>query len=162
MKNPLPIRFSGTGAQDCDTVLSRSPPPGQPARRSASVGLSACSATCVDGLAVPAALSPASPRWPMGPGSPAQVSGAEVNVVLVRNNYAVWRWAQHWAAYVSCPWSLDYGGGPTNVQHRTQGWPAERCKSLFLKFMPQHTHHVGKVQSTDYFIWKGYPLRDRG
>lgn len=27
--------------------------------------------------------------------------------------------------------------------------------------MPQHTHPLGRVQSTDYFTWKGYPLRDR-
>lgn len=115
IKNPLPIRFSGTWSQDCDTVLSQSPPLDQPVQHSASVGLSVCPIICVNGLPLPAALAPASPGvWALG---------WRVSMISVRSTDAAWLGAQQWAAccegpMVPEPWWWPYKSQITGVDCR--------------------------------------------
>ena len=95
MKNPLPIRFSGTWSQDCNIVLSLSLPLGQYVRCSAPVGLSVHSTICADGLPLSKAVGSASLPdgcplpYVLGPGW-AWAVGQRVSVAQDRKTHAVW------------------------------------------------------------------------
>lgn len=45
---------------------------------------------------------------------------------------------------------------------KAQGWPTKGANAIAkLKIMPQYTHHLGRVQITDYFTCEKTSLRKR-
>lgn len=154
MKNPLPIRFSGTWSRDCDIVLYLGLPLGQYVHCSTPVGLSVCSTICASHS--PQSPGPASlpggcsPHCIVGPGW-AWAGVRRVSVAQVRRKPRAVCHGPELAAFCELPCSLDgphnrtLGGGLANIPPGTQGWPTEAC--------PPPREGL----STDYFTWKEPP-----
>lgn len=152
MKNPLPIRFSGTWSQDCDIVLYLSLPLGQYMRRSAPVGLCLLHHLCG---------RPCSPQSP-GPGLPpgwvlsplrggtwlGLGRGAQGECGPSQGNQQCAAVGQCWLPASSCPCSLE---GP---QSGTSGGALQMYNTEHRCALQKRVPLLREGLSADCFTWK--------